>query len=86
MDIKQDIMTQTDLSLTKTYSESLGFYFVTAHTIKGTRFYSDSIATFEQAEKIFDSYVDVITYFSGGYVQMYKINENNYDIIAYVKI
>lgn len=82
----KDILAQTDLALTSSYTHVEGFYFVAAHTDGGTRFYSDPIATFEKAEEMFDSYVDLITYFNGGYITMYKIHVDDYDVIAYVRI
>ena len=82
----KDIMAQTDLGLTKIYTDINGFYFIAAHTDSGTRFYSDPISTFERAEEMFNSYVDLVSYFNGGYVNMYKINTDDYDIVAYVRI
>lgn len=84
--LANDILAQTDLALTSSHTHIEGFYFVAAHTDGGTRFYSDPISTFERAEEIFDSYVDLISYFNGGYINMYKINVDDYDIIAYVRI
>ena len=84
--IAESIKAQTDLALHYQYKNIEGFYFIAAHTDSGTRFYSDPINTFEYAEKIYNSYISVIEYFDGGYVQMYKINEDNYEIVAYTRI
>lgn len=84
--LANDILAQTDLALTSSHTNVEGFYFVAAHTDGGTRFYSDPIATFENAEEIFDNYVDLVTYFKGGYVNLYKINADDYEVIAYVRI
>ena len=84
--IAESVKAQTDLALPHQYKDIEGFYFVAAHTDSGTRFYSDPINTFEYAEKIYNNYISVIEYFDGGYVQMYKINEDNYEIIAYTRI
>lgn len=86
MNLTNDILAQTDLALTETYKNIEGFYFVSAHTDTGTRFYSEPIATFESAEKMFNDYTDVIEYFKGGTVTLYKINSDDYDVIAYVHV
>lgn len=80
------ILAQTDLLMEKTNQNIINFYFVAAHTNSGTRFYSDAFASFDQAENIFNSYIDVISYFDGGHVELYQINEDDYDILAHVKI
>jgi len=82
----KNITAQTDLAMTNTYANVSGFYFIAAHTVAGTRFYSNPIATFEEAEHIFSQYVDVINYFEGGYVEMYQIHEDDYDIISCIHI
>ena len=83
----KDIMAQTDLALVCTDAPNVnGFYFVAAHTDSGTRFYSDPIATFEKAQAIYNSYIDVLVYFKGGNVQLYQIKEDDFDVIAYTKI
>lgn len=84
--MNKNIAAQTDLVMTETHNDIIGFYFVAAHTIAGTRFYSNPIATFEEAEHIFSQYVDVINYFEGGYVEMYQIHEDDYDIISCIHI
>lgn len=82
----KDVCAQTDLALTESYNNPIGFYFVVSHTDNGTRFYSDPIANIEVAEETFGNYVDVIKYFEGGTVELYKILPDDYDVIAFVRI
>ena len=80
---KEDVMAQTNLAMLDVPFNKTGFYFIAAHTDSGTRFYSDPITTFEQAESIYNSYIDVIKYFNGGNIQLYQIHNDDFDIIAY---
>ena len=84
--MQKNIMAQTDLALFNTYNHNSGFYFVAAHTDSGTRFYSDPISTFENAENVFNQYLGVINYFEGGAVEMYQIHDDDYDIISYARV
>ena len=43
--MKNNIAAQTDLAMTETHTNIIGFYFIAAHTVAGTRFYSNPIAT-----------------------------------------
>ena len=82
----KDIIAQTDLVLSENTMNVNGFYFVAAHTDSGTRFYSDPIATFDKAEQIYNQYIDVINYFNGGNIQLYKINDDDFEVISYSRI
>lgn len=82
----KDILAQTDLALLEPITDITGFYFIAAHTDAGTRLYSEAIANFEMAEKIYNQYIDVIKYFDGGNVQLYRIDLDGFDIVAYTKV
>ena len=86
MMISELVQAQTDLALTDTYDDITQYYFVAAHTLSGSRFYSDPVKTFQEAEKIFGDYVNVIDYFKGGEVEIYQISRDDYAIIAYTRI
>ena len=83
---QNDILAQTDLTTDVAHNEINGFYFVTAHTTAGTRFYSNPISTFEYAEDVFNSYIDIINYFDGGHVEIYQIFNDDYQIVAHVNL
>lgn len=82
----KDIIAQTDLVLSENTMNVNGFYFVVAHTDSGTRFYSDPVATFDKAEQVYNQYIDVINYFNGGNIQLYKINDDDFEVISYSKV
>lgn len=82
----KDILAQTDLALIEPITDISGFYFIAAHTDAGTRLYSEAISNFEMAEKIYNQYIDIIKYFNGGSVQLYKINIDDFDVVAYTRI
>ena len=86
MMISELVQAQTDLALTDTYDDIIRYYFVAAHTLSGSRFYSDPVKTFQEAEKIFSDYVSVIDYFKGGEVEIYQISRDDYTIVAYTRI
>lgn len=86
MDYVKSIKAQTDLAITKTYTEIENMYFVTACTNNGTRFYSDPLKTLEKAEEQYNQYIDVMKYFNGGSVSIYKILAEDYEVIAFTRI
>lgn len=68
-------------------TNSTSFWFVTAHTINGGRFYSEPFKNFEDACNIFDDYKrNVIPYFHGGIVELLRISDFDYDVIAVSRI
>ena len=83
---KEDILAQTDLMMPSSNFNIVGFYFIAAHTDSGMRLYSDPLYDLDYAEKEYEKYVGVVEYFEGGSVVLYKINDDDYDIISYTKI
>ena len=83
---KEDILAQTDLIISSLNSNIVGFYFIAAHTDSGMRLYSDPLYNFNYAEREYEKYVGVVEYFEGGSVILYKIKDDDYDIISYTKI
>lgn len=84
--ILEDILAQTDRLVANTQKEIVSWYFVTAHTVNGGRFYSEPFKTFDSARDQYDSLKDMIKYFGGGYVELLMINDFDYDVIAISRI
>ena len=63
------------------------YYFVAAHTVNGGRFYSETFQASIDAMPIYQDYADIIVkYFGGGQVEMFRIDENDFDIISMTQI
>lgn len=81
--INESINAQTDLALSKTYSKIEGFYFVSGFIYKNkTRLYSSPIASLFAAEQIYNEYIDILKSLNGGNVTLYKINADDYEVLA----
>jgi hypothetical protein len=84
--ILDDVLAQTDRLVSKTQKEIVSWYFVTAHTINGGRFYSEPFKTLDSAMEQYDSLKDMTKYFGGGLVELLMINDFDYDVIAISRI
>ncbi len=86
MQTLNDIYAQTDRLVNTEKHRIHSWWFVTAHTINGGRFYSEPFEIFDDAVKYYDSIKSMIEYFGGGYVEMLRINDYDYDVIAVSRI
>ena len=81
----EDLYAQTD-RLINPENSTARYFFVTAHTINGGRFYSETFIDCLDAINIYHSYCDTIKYFGGGIVELFRIDENDFDIISISRI
>lgn len=58
------------------------FYFVAAHTIDGARFYSETFEDVISVIDVYHEYESVVSYFGGGIVELFRIDEKDFDIIS----
>lgn len=82
----KDIFAETDYLVNNDKKRTCSWWCVTAHTINGGRFYSEPFELFEDACDYFDSIKSFVEYFDGGYVEMLRINDFDYDVIAVCRI
>ncbi len=80
-----DIYAQTDRLYSKEKNTTL-YYFIAAHTLNGGRFYSEVFKTFAEAFTAYSSYIDMVKYFNGGYVELFRINNEDFDIVSISRI
>lgn len=78
--ILEAIFAQTDRLVAEPKSDT--FYFVAAHTIDGARFYSETFSDVISTVDIYHEYEDVVRYFGGGIVELFRIDEKDFDIIS----
>lgn len=81
-----DVLAQSDHLVNSIRSEIRSWWFVTAHTINGGRFYSEPFHDYYVAEQYFYEIKDLVKYFGGGYVEMLSISDYDYDVIAISRI
>lgn len=81
----EDLYAQTD-RLINPENSTTRYFFVTAHTINGGRFYSETFTDCLDAIDIYHSYCDTIKYFGGGIVELFRIDENDFDVISVSRI
>lgn len=58
------------------------FYFVSLHTINGGRFYSEPFKNIQDAIDRYLDFKNIGIYFGGGIVELFKIDEMDFDIIS----
>lgn len=80
-----DIFAQTDKLYNKNQPKTL-YYFVTAHTINGGRFYSETFSSSIEAMPIYNDYKNMVDFFGGGYVELFRIDENDFEIISISRV
>lgn len=54
------------------YDEYVAEYMVVGRCFSGARFYSEKLC-FENMNEVFDEYCDVVKYFGGGEVSLYRL-------------
>ena len=86
MIIFEDVFAETDRLINREKNNVKSWWFVTAHTINGGRFYSEPFKDFDNAQNYYDDIKDLVHYFGGGYVELLRINDYDYDVIAISRI
>lgn len=86
MIIFEDVFAETDRLINREKNHVKSWWFVTAHTINGGRFYSEPFKDFDNAQNYYDDIKDLVRYFGGGYVELLRINDYDYDVIAISRI
>lgn len=86
MAILEDVLANSDRILNKEKTKICSWWFVAAHTINGGRFYSEPFKIFDEACKEFNRYEDVVQWFGGGHVELLRISDYDYDVIAYSRV
>lgn len=81
-DFLDDLYAQTDVLFDGKEPQFVPYYFIAAHTIHGGRFYSEVFKNSLEALEIYPQYADMVQYFGGGQVELFRITENDYDVIA----
>lgn len=62
------------------------YYFIAAHTINGARFYSEPYSSAINAVDNYNDYIDLVKYFGGGTVELFKIDEQDFDVISVSRV
>lgn len=86
MHVIEDVFAETDRLVNSEKHQIRSWWYVTAHTINGSRFYSEPFESFDDASSYFDDMKNVTEYFGGGSVEMLRINDYDYDIVAIARI
>lgn len=84
--IFEDVFAQTDRLINETSSDEIRYYFIAAHTINGARFYSESFENVMDAVQQYITYEDTVNYFGGGTVELFRIDPDDFDIIAISRV
>ena len=84
--ILEDVFAQTNRFINKTSDKEEVFYFIAAHTINGARFYSETFDDVITAANVYNKYEDLVQYFDGGTVELFKIDSKDFDIIAISRV
>lgn len=83
----EDILAQTDLLIPLNKGKDMaGYYFIAAHTDTGARFYSEPLRFYNEAEKTFDSYCDLVNYYEGGTVELFAIDPDDFSLLATARL
>lgn len=86
MSILEDVFAETDRFLNDKKHCIRSWWFVTAHTINGGRFYSEPFENFDDAQDYYDNIKSLVQYFGGGHVEMLRISDYDYDVVAISRI
>lgn len=86
MTVLEDVFAETDRFVNTEKHRIRSWWFVTAHTINGGRFYSEPFEIFEDAQNYFDDMKNLIRYFGGGHVELLRISDYDYDVVAISRI
>ena len=86
MQVIEDIFAETDRFVNAEKHRIRSWWFVTAHTINGGRFYSEPFEIFDDARDYYDSIKSMIEYFGGGHVELLRISDYDYDVVAVSRI
>ncbi len=84
--ILEDVFAETDRFVEPASSKENSYYFVAAHTINGARFYSEPFDHALDATKSFITYEDVVAYFGGGTIELFRIDPDDFDVIAISRV
>lgn len=79
-----DVFAQTDRFINAPVETR--YYFIAAHTIDGGRFYSPSFTDVMDAVDCYQDYVDMVKYFGGGIIELFRIDEIDFDIISVSRV
>lgn len=86
MQVIEDVFAETDRFVNSEKHHIRSWWFVTAHTINGGRFYSEPFEMFDDAREYYNDIKNLVQYFGGGYVEMLRINDYDYDVFAISRI
>ena len=86
MTILEDVFAETDRFVNSEKHRIRSQWFVTAHTINGGRFYSQPFEIFDDAQEFYNDIKGLVHYFGGGHVEMLRINDYDYDVVAISRI
>lgn len=84
--IDDDVLAETDHLINTSRFRICSWWFVTAHTINGGRFYSEPFENFDDARNYYDDIKNLVHYFGGGHVELLRINDYDYDVVAISRI
>lgn len=86
MQVIEDVFAETDRFVNPEKHRINSWWFVTAHTINGGRFYSEPFELFDDARNYYDNIKTLVHYFGGGHVEMLRISDYDYDVVAVSRI
>jgi len=86
MTVLEDVFAETDRFVNTEKHRIRSWWFVTAHTINGGRFYSEPFEVFTEAQAYFDDIKNLVQYFGGGHVELLRISDYDYDVVAISRI
>lgn len=84
--VLEDVFAETDHFVNEEKHRIHSWWFVVGHTINGGRFYSEPFELFDDARFYYDDIKGLVQYFGGGYVEMLRINDYDYDVVAISRI
>lgn len=74
------------MAFTEINDSNKAYYFIAAHTINGARFFSESFNNISIAAQNYVLYEDLVDYFGGGIVELYYIDEEDFNIVAISRV
>lgn len=86
MQVIEDVFAETDRFVSEKDNRIRSWWFVTAHTINGGRFYSEPFELFDDAQSYYDNIKGLVEYFGGGHIELLRISDYDYDVVAISRI
>ena len=86
MQVIEDVFAETDHFVSEKDNRIRSWWFAVGHTVNGGRFYSEPFELFDDACSYYDDLKELVKYFGGGHVELLRISDYDYDVVAISRI